>query len=126
MNKLTKSKQTNWLLLTSFAPPTRKYDEKQSQHKTKMRQAKQVFLKATAQRDQVIQKLENDLVLASSLSHKVTHRCRMLSELPSLLNMTSLWHENMSVFGFCSGEGEDLHGDGGKREAFRGEEGAVV
>lgn len=52
---------------------TRKYNEKQSQHKTKLRQAKQVFLKATAQRDRIIQKLENDLVLASSLSHKVTH-----------------------------------------------------
>ncbi|KAM4610862.1 uncharacterized protein ccdc30 isoform 2-T2 [Polymixia lowei] len=48
----------------------RKYNEKQSQHKTKMRQAKQIFLKATAQRDRTIQKLENDLALASSLSHK--------------------------------------------------------
>ncbi|KAM3618705.1 uncharacterized protein V6R79_023827 [Siganus canaliculatus] len=48
----------------------RKYNDKQSQHKTKMRQAKQVFLKETAQRDHLIQKLENDLVLASSLSHK--------------------------------------------------------
>uniref|UniRef100_A0A3Q3GD19 Coiled-coil domain containing 30 n=1 Tax=Labrus bergylta TaxID=56723 RepID=A0A3Q3GD19_9LABR len=48
----------------------RKYNEKQSQHKTKLRQAKQVFLKATAQKDRIIQKLENDLVLASSLSHK--------------------------------------------------------
>lgn len=99
-SKLTKSKtKTNRLPPTSFAPPTRKYDEKQSQHKTKMRQAKQVFLKATAQRDQVIQKLENDLVLASSLSHKVTHGCRMLLELPSLLNTTCLCHEYTSVFG---------------------------
>ncbi|XP_056130343.1 coiled-coil domain-containing protein 30 [Lampris incognitus] len=48
----------------------RKYNEKQSQHKTKLRQAKQIFLKATAQRDRTIQKLENDLSLASSLSHK--------------------------------------------------------
>ncbi|XP_028309160.1 coiled-coil domain-containing protein 30 isoform X2 [Gouania willdenowi] len=48
----------------------RKYNEKHSQHKTKLRQAKQVFLKVTAQRDCTIQKLENDLVLASSLSHK--------------------------------------------------------
>ncbi|KAF7658641.1 hypothetical protein LDENG_00009610 [Lucifuga dentata] len=48
----------------------RKYNEKQSQNKTKLRQAKQVFLKATAQRDHTIQRLENDLALASSLSHK--------------------------------------------------------
>ncbi|KAM3872406.1 uncharacterized protein ccdc30 [Diretmus argenteus] len=48
----------------------RKYDEKQFQHKAKLRQAKQIFLKATAQRDRTIQKLENDLSLASSLSHK--------------------------------------------------------
>ncbi|CAJ1085478.1 coiled-coil domain-containing protein 30 isoform X2 [Xyrichtys novacula] len=52
----------------------RKYNEKQNQHKTKLRQAKQVFLKATAQRDHIIQKLENDLVLASSLSHKEKER----------------------------------------------------
>uniref|UniRef100_UPI003AB0784E coiled-coil domain-containing protein 30 n=1 Tax=Centroberyx gerrardi TaxID=166262 RepID=UPI003AB0784E len=48
----------------------RKYNEKQCQHKTKLRQAKQIFLKATAQRDRIIQKLENDLALASNLSHK--------------------------------------------------------
>ncbi|XP_037629782.1 coiled-coil domain-containing protein 30 isoform X2 [Sebastes umbrosus] len=48
----------------------RKYDEKQSRHKTKMRQAKQLFVKETAQRDRIIEKLENDLGLASSLSHK--------------------------------------------------------
>ncbi|XP_071394462.1 coiled-coil domain-containing protein 30-like [Centroberyx affinis] len=48
----------------------RKYNEKQCQHKTKLRQAKQIFLKATAQRDRIIQKLENDLTLASNLSHK--------------------------------------------------------
>ncbi|XP_016891752.1 coiled-coil domain-containing protein 30 isoform X2 [Cynoglossus semilaevis] len=48
----------------------RKYNEKQSQHKIKLRQAKQVFVKATAQRDRTIQKLENDLLLAASLSHK--------------------------------------------------------
>ncbi|XP_072223655.1 uncharacterized protein ccdc30 [Leuresthes tenuis] len=52
----------------------RKYNEKHSQHKTKLRQAKQVFLKATAQRDSTIQKLENDLALASSLSHKEKER----------------------------------------------------
>ncbi|XP_076019438.1 uncharacterized protein ccdc30 [Genypterus blacodes] len=48
----------------------RKYNEKQCQHKAKLRLAKQVFLKATAQRDCTIQRLENDLALASSLSHK--------------------------------------------------------
>ncbi|KAM9350338.1 uncharacterized protein ccdc30 [Symphorus nematophorus] len=58
----------------------RKYNEKQSQHKTKLRQAKQVFLKATAQRDRVIQKLENDLVLASSLSHKEKERIHTVTE----------------------------------------------
>ncbi|XP_061537860.1 coiled-coil domain-containing protein 30 isoform X2 [Phycodurus eques] len=48
----------------------RKYNEKQSRHKTKLHQAKQVFLQATAQRDNTIQKLENDLILAANLSHK--------------------------------------------------------
>ncbi|XP_073326884.1 uncharacterized protein ccdc30 [Pagrus major] len=58
----------------------RKYNEKQSQHKTKLRQAKQVFLKVTAQRDRVIQKLENDLLLASSLSHKEKERIHTVTE----------------------------------------------
>ncbi|XP_077583785.1 uncharacterized protein ccdc30 [Stigmatopora nigra] len=48
----------------------RKYNEKHSRHKTKLHQAKQVFLQATAQRDSTIQKLENDLTLAGSLSQK--------------------------------------------------------
>ncbi|XP_077436523.1 uncharacterized protein ccdc30 isoform X2 [Vanacampus margaritifer] len=48
----------------------RKYNEKHSRHKTKLHQAKQVYLQATAQRDTTIQKLENDLALASSLSNK--------------------------------------------------------
>ncbi|XP_061832095.1 uncharacterized protein ccdc30 isoform X1 [Nerophis lumbriciformis] len=48
----------------------RKYNEKQSRHKTKLHQARQVFLKATAQRDNTIQKLENELTLAASFSHK--------------------------------------------------------
>ncbi|XP_041860848.1 paramyosin isoform X2 [Melanotaenia boesemani] len=52
----------------------RKYNEKQSQHKTKLRQAKQVYLKTTAQKDSTIQKLENDLALASSLSQKEKER----------------------------------------------------
>ncbi|XP_040009974.1 coiled-coil domain-containing protein 30 isoform X2 [Xiphias gladius] len=58
----------------------RKYNEKQSQHKTKLRQAKQLFLKATAQRDRTIQKLENDLVLASNLSHKEKERIHTVME----------------------------------------------
>lgn len=58
----------------------RKYNEKQSQHKTKLRQAKQVFLKATAQRDRIIQKLENDLMLASSLSNKEKERINTVME----------------------------------------------
>nr|XP_033486068.1 coiled-coil domain-containing protein 30 isoform X2 [Epinephelus lanceolatus] len=58
----------------------RKYNEKHSQHKTKLRQAKQVFLRETAQRDRVIQKLENDLVLASSLSHKEKERINTVTE----------------------------------------------
>ncbi|XP_054868812.1 coiled-coil domain-containing protein 30 isoform X2 [Amphiprion ocellaris] len=58
----------------------RKYNEKQSQHKTKLRQAKQLFLKATAQRDCTIQKLENDLLLASSLSHKEKERIHTVME----------------------------------------------
>ncbi|XP_049609116.1 coiled-coil domain-containing protein 30 isoform X4 [Syngnathus scovelli] len=48
----------------------RKYDEKQSRHKSKLHQAKQGFLQATAQRDNTIQKLENDLALATSLLNK--------------------------------------------------------
>uniref|UniRef100_A0A3Q0SS50 Uncharacterized protein n=1 Tax=Amphilophus citrinellus TaxID=61819 RepID=A0A3Q0SS50_AMPCI len=58
----------------------RKYNEKQSQHKTKLRQAKQVFLKATAQRDSTIQKLENDLALASILSQKDKERIQLVMD----------------------------------------------
>ncbi|XP_068996339.1 coiled-coil domain-containing protein 30 isoform X1 [Embiotoca jacksoni] len=58
----------------------RKYNEKQNHHKTKLCQAKQVFLKVTAQRDCTIQKLENDLVLASSLSHKEKERIHTVME----------------------------------------------
>ncbi|KAI1892532.1 hypothetical protein AGOR_G00134560 [Albula goreensis] len=48
----------------------RKYNEKQANHRMKLRKAKQLFLKETAQRDGRIQKLENDLALATSLSEK--------------------------------------------------------
>ncbi|XP_053281781.1 coiled-coil domain-containing protein 30 [Pleuronectes platessa] len=67
-------------ILLQFDMHVRKYDEKQSHHKTKLRQAKQIFLKATAQRDCTIQKLENDLVLASSLSHKEKERIHTVME----------------------------------------------
>ncbi|CAK6951227.1 coiled-coil domain-containing protein 30 isoform X2 [Scomber scombrus] len=58
----------------------RKYNEKQSQHKTKLRQVKQAFLKATTQRDSTIQKLENDLMLASSITHKEKERVHKVVE----------------------------------------------
>ncbi|KAJ8016461.1 hypothetical protein DPEC_G00007440 [Dallia pectoralis] len=58
----------------------RKYNEKQSQHMTKLSKAKQIFLKATAQRDRIIQKLENDLTMASSLSHKEKDWMRTVME----------------------------------------------
>ncbi|MBN3312856.1 CCD30 protein, partial [Atractosteus spatula] len=48
----------------------RKYDEKQAQHKAKLRKAKQVFVKETSERDGRIQQLENDLALAHSLAEK--------------------------------------------------------
>ncbi|TNN87744.1 Coiled-coil domain-containing protein 30 [Liparis tanakae] len=58
----------------------RKYNEKKSQHKTKLRYAKQVYLKETAQRDRIIQKLENDLGMAFSLSHKEKDRINTVTE----------------------------------------------
>ncbi|KAM9785619.1 uncharacterized protein ccdc30 [Neosynchiropus ocellatus] len=64
----------------------RKYNEKQSQHKTKMRQAKLVFTRATTQRDGTIQKLENELSLANSLSLKEKERVfKVLEENEKLL-----------------------------------------
>ncbi|XP_037540194.1 coiled-coil domain-containing protein 30 [Nematolebias whitei] len=57
-------------VLLQLDASVRKYNEKQIHHRSKLHQAKQLFLKATAQRDSTIQKLENDLALASSLSHK--------------------------------------------------------
>ncbi|KAJ8371251.1 hypothetical protein SKAU_G00112790 [Synaphobranchus kaupii] len=48
----------------------RKYNEKQAHHRMKLRKAKHIFLKETAQRDGRIQKLDNDLSLATSLSEK--------------------------------------------------------
>ncbi|XP_036447581.1 coiled-coil domain-containing protein 30 isoform X2 [Colossoma macropomum] len=58
----------------------RRYNEKQSLHKTKLRRAKQLFMKATTQRDLRIQKLENDLALATSLSEKEKDWIRTVTE----------------------------------------------
>ncbi|XP_034393669.1 coiled-coil domain-containing protein 30 isoform X2 [Cyclopterus lumpus] len=58
----------------------RKYNEKKSQHKIKLRYAKQVYLKETAQRDRTIQKQENDLAMAFSLSHKEKDRIHTVTE----------------------------------------------
>uniref|UniRef100_A0A3Q3X098 Coiled-coil domain containing 30 n=1 Tax=Mola mola TaxID=94237 RepID=A0A3Q3X098_MOLML len=67
-------------VLLQLDSQVRKYDEKQSQRKTKLRQARQLFLKATAQRDCIIQTLENDLLLASSLSRKEKERIQIVTE----------------------------------------------
>ncbi|XP_028266422.1 trichohyalin isoform X2 [Parambassis ranga] len=67
-------------LLLQLDAQVRKYNEKQSLHKTKLRQAKQMFLKTTAQRDCTIQKLENDLALTCSLSHKEKERVHTVME----------------------------------------------
>ncbi|XP_056589928.1 coiled-coil domain-containing protein 30 isoform X5 [Triplophysa dalaica] len=48
----------------------RRHNEKQSQHKTKLRRAKQIFMKTVTQHEHRIQQLENDLALATSLSEK--------------------------------------------------------
>ncbi|XP_034167649.2 coiled-coil domain-containing protein 30 isoform X5 [Pangasianodon hypophthalmus] len=58
----------------------RRYNEKHSVHKTKLRRAKQLFMKATTQRDMKIQKLENDLALAMSLSEKEKDWIRTVTE----------------------------------------------
>lgn len=104
---------------------TRKYNEKQSQHKTKLCQAKQIFMKATAQRDSTIQKLENDLALASSLSYKVfiPAQCLLLKGL-IFSNMFLSWYSFLSC-SLCPalllGEGADQRSDARKREAAGGE-----
>ncbi|KAM6976880.1 coiled-coil domain-containing protein 30 [Aplochiton taeniatus] len=67
-------------VITQLDANIRKYNEKQSQHKIKLGQAKQIFLKTMSQRDHTIQKLENDLALASSLSHKEKDWIRTVTE----------------------------------------------
>ncbi|XP_026097480.1 coiled-coil domain-containing protein 30 isoform X1 [Carassius auratus] len=58
----------------------RRYNEKQSQHKTKLRRAKQIFMKTVTQHEHRIQQLENDLALASSLSEKEKDWIRTVTE----------------------------------------------
>ncbi|XP_058619117.1 coiled-coil domain-containing protein 30 isoform X4 [Onychostoma macrolepis] len=58
----------------------RRYNEKQSQHKTKLRRAKQVFMKTVTQHEHRIQQLENDLALATSLSEKEKDWIRTVTE----------------------------------------------
>ncbi|KPP66169.1 hypothetical protein Z043_115355, partial [Scleropages formosus] len=50
--------------------PPRKYNEKQTHHKLKLRKAKQIYIKEMVLRDERNQKLENDLALATTLSEK--------------------------------------------------------
>ncbi|XP_008413011.1 restin homolog isoform X1 [Poecilia reticulata] len=88
----------------------RKYNEKQSQHKTKLCQAKQIFLKATAQRDSTIQKLENDLALASNLSYKEKERINIV-----MLENEKLLEEKRELLRRIS-EAEDM-GSKGMRTA---------
>ncbi|XP_056097790.1 coiled-coil domain-containing protein 30 isoform X2 [Rhinichthys klamathensis goyatoka] len=58
----------------------RRHNEKQSQHKTKLRRAKQIFMKTVAQHEHRIQQLENDLALATSLSEKEKDWIRTMTE----------------------------------------------
>ncbi|XP_016320639.1 coiled-coil domain-containing protein 30-like isoform X2 [Sinocyclocheilus anshuiensis] len=58
----------------------RRYNEKQSQHKTKLRRAKQIFMKTVTQHEHRIQQLENDLALATSLSEKEKDWIRTVTE----------------------------------------------
>ncbi|XP_059396659.1 coiled-coil domain-containing protein 30-like isoform X1 [Carassius carassius] len=58
----------------------RRSNEKQSQHKTKLRRAKQIFMKTFTQHEQRIQQLENDLALATSLSKKEKDWIRTVTE----------------------------------------------
>uniref|UniRef100_A0A8C1LJU6 Coiled-coil domain containing 30 n=1 Tax=Cyprinus carpio TaxID=7962 RepID=A0A8C1LJU6_CYPCA len=58
----------------------RRHNEKQSQHKTKLRRAKQIFMKTVTQHEHRIQQLENDLALATSLSEKEKDWIRTVTE----------------------------------------------
>ncbi|ROL46125.1 Coiled-coil domain-containing protein 30 [Anabarilius grahami] len=58
----------------------RRHNEKHSQHKTKLRKAKQIFMKTVSQHEHRIQQLENDLALATSLSEKEKDWIRTVTE----------------------------------------------
>ncbi|XP_043081104.1 coiled-coil domain-containing protein 30 isoform X2 [Puntigrus tetrazona] len=58
----------------------RRYSDKQSQHKTKLRRAKQIFMKTVTQHEHRIHQLENDLALATSLSEKEKDWIRTVTE----------------------------------------------
>ncbi|KAM8862401.1 uncharacterized protein ccdc30 isoform 6-T7 [Spinachia spinachia] len=68
------------LVLLQLDAHVRKYNEKQSQYKIRLRQAKQVYLRETAQRDHTIQHLENDLMMASNLSQKEKETIHTVTE----------------------------------------------
>ncbi|KAK3519096.1 hypothetical protein QTP70_016321 [Hemibagrus guttatus] len=67
-------------ILQQLVANFRRYNERHSVDKTKLRRAKQLFMKATTQRDMKIQKLENDLALAASLSEKEKVWIRTVTE----------------------------------------------
>ncbi|XP_059907720.1 coiled-coil domain-containing protein 30 isoform X2 [Gadus macrocephalus] len=85
------------LVLLQLDTHVRRHNEKQEQQRSKLRQARQACLKATGQRDRTIQRLENDLELASSLSLKEKESVRtvmaenekLLVEKRDLLRRTS-------------------------------------
>ncbi|XP_060750247.1 coiled-coil domain-containing protein 30 isoform X1 [Tachysurus vachellii] len=67
-------------ILQQLVANFRRNNERHSVDKAKLRRAKQLFMKATAQRDMKIQKLENDLGLAMSLSEKEKVWIRTVTE----------------------------------------------
>ncbi|XP_050952810.1 coiled-coil domain-containing protein 30 isoform X2 [Labeo rohita] len=68
------------LVIQQLDTNIRRYNEKQSQHKTKLRRAKQIFMKTVTQHEHRIQQLENDLALATSLSEKEKDWIRTVTE----------------------------------------------
>ncbi|KAK2825336.1 hypothetical protein Q7C36_019263 [Tachysurus vachellii] len=67
-------------ILQQLVANFRRNNERHSVDKAKLRRAKQLFMKATTQRDMKIQKLENDLGLAMSLSEKEKVWIRTVTE----------------------------------------------
>ncbi|XP_063064000.1 trichohyalin [Engraulis encrasicolus] len=57
----------------------RKYNEKQCQYKSRLYKAKQVYTRATSQRDRTIQKLHSDVILANGLSEREQERVRQVT-----------------------------------------------